>query len=48
MRRNGRGCGKLAVAVGAVIFMALILPSWFWWMICAGLLVCGGVWMTRC
>ena len=50
MRRNGRGnfCGYVAVIVGAFILMALILPSWFWWLVCGGLLVWGGVWLLRC
>ena len=46
MRRNGR-CGRWAVAVGSVILMALILPAWFWWMVCGALLVWGGICMMR-
>ena len=41
-------CGYLAVCVGAFILFALILPSWFWWLVCGGLLVWGGIWLLRC
>ena len=50
MRRRNRGgwCGCVAVCIGATILMALILPTWFWWLVCGGLLVWGGIWMMRC
>ena len=50
MRRRNRGnwCGHAAVCVGAVILLALILPTCFWWLVCGGLLVWGGIWMLRC
>lgn len=41
-RRNGGGFGRLAVVLGMVILLALILPSWFWWLVCSGLLIYGG------
>ena len=47
-RRRGSACGCAAVCVGTVILLALILPTWFWWLICGLLLVCGGIWMLRC
>ena len=50
MRRNGlgRACGYAAVCVGTVILLALVLPAWFWWLVCGALLICGGVWLLRC
>lgn len=51
MRRHGGGrgpfCGYAAVAVGSLIFIMLLMPSWFWWVLCAGLLIFGGVWLLR-
>lgn len=49
MRRKGRGCtcGWLAVIGGVFIMLALILPAWFWWLVCAGLLIYGGVWLIK-
>ena len=41
-RRNGGGFGRLAVALGMVILLALVLPNWFWWLVCSGLLIYGG------
>lgn len=48
-RRGNRGCwyGRAAILVGAVILMALILPTWFWWLVCGGLLIGGGIWVLR-
>ncbi len=54
MRRNncGRGgCGRaggyIAIAVGTLILLGLILPSGFWWVICAAALICGGIAVMR-
>ncbi|MCD7844418.1 MAG: hypothetical protein LUG57_00895 [Oscillospiraceae bacterium] len=49
MGKKGRGglCGWRAVIAGALIVMALILPAWFWWLVCAVLLVFGGVWLLK-
>ncbi len=53
MRRNncGRGCGRaggcVAIAVGTLILLGLILPSGFWWAICAAALICGGIAVMR-
>jgi hypothetical protein len=48
--RRKRGClaAWLAIIVGGIILLALILPSWFWWLVCGGALVCGGLWLLRC
>lgn len=51
MRRRGHHgswCGYVAIGAGVLIMMALILPAWFWWIVCAILLVCGGIWLLRC
>lgn len=47
-RKNGNTCGWVAVTIGGIILMALILPSWFWWLVCGGLLIWGGIWLLRC
>ncbi len=44
---GNRNCGKWAVALGSVILFALILPGWFWWLVCGALLVWGGACMLR-
>lgn len=46
--RNGRTTGCIAVAAGVAIFLALILPQWIWWIVCAAVLVWGGIWLMRC
>ncbi len=50
MRKKGRGSlwGWIAVAAGALIVLALILPVWFWWLVCAALLIFGGIWLLKC
>ena len=45
--RRGPFCGYASVCVGALIFIMLLMPSWFWWTLCAGLLIFGGVWLLR-
>ena len=51
MRRCGKGhgpfCGYAAICAGALILITLLMPSWFWWALCAGLLIFGGVWLLR-
>lgn len=53
MRRNNcrRPCGRLsgwiAIAVGVLILLGLILPSGFWWIVCAAALICGGLAVMR-
>ncbi len=46
-RRNGGGLGVFAVALGIIILLALVLPSWFWWLVCGGLLIYGGCRILR-
>ncbi len=43
-RRPGRGCfcGYAAIGMGVCIFIVLLMPAWFWWLLCAGLLIYGG------
>ena len=50
MRRRGHGsaCAWAAIFVGGFILLALVLPTWFWWLVCGGLLVWGGAWLLRC
>lgn len=53
MRRNNcrRPCrplgGYIAIALGVLILLGLILPSGFWWIVCAAALICGGVALMR-
>ncbi len=44
--KNYLGCG--AIIAGIVIFLALVLPTDFWWFILAAVLVGAGVWFIRC
>ena len=48
--RHGRGrmTGWIAVIVGTIIFLALILPQWLWWLVCALTLIWGGIWLLKC
>lgn len=48
--RCRRKCGILAwaaVAAGAFILGILILPTWFWWLLCGVLLLTGGCRLLR-
>ncbi len=49
MRKKGRNSlwGWVAVIGGALIVLALILPAWFWWLVCAALLIFGGIWLLK-
>ncbi len=49
MRKKGRNSlwGWVAVIGGALIVLALILPIWFWWLVCAALLIFGGIWLLK-
>lgn len=54
MRRNNCGrrpCGPLsgwiAIAVGVLILLGMLLPSGFWWILCAAALICGGIAVLR-
>ena len=51
MRRGGgRRCvlGCTAIGLGAVILLALIVPSGFWWFLAGVMLIAGGIWYIRC
>lgn len=54
MRRNNCGrkphgscAGYIAIVLGILILLGLILPSGFWWVICAATLICGGIAVMR-
>ncbi len=36
-----------AVILGVFILLILILPRWFWWLLCGGALVAGGIALLR-
>lgn len=36
-----------AIALGLFILGILILPTWFWWLVCGSALVLGGVLLLR-
>ena len=47
-------CGKkggflawTAIALGAFILSILILPRWFWWLLCGGALLAGGLLLLK-
>lgn len=44
-RNNIWGC--VAIITGVVIFLALILPTEFWWFILAVVLIGAGIWFIR-
>lgn len=48
--RRGRGpfAGQCAVIVGVIILLGLLLPQWLWWVVCAAVLIWGGIWLMRC
>jgi hypothetical protein len=46
-RRRGCWAAWAAIVVGVIILLALILPTWFWWLVCAGALLYGGIWLLR-
>ena len=47
--RKGRNniWGFVAIIKGVVIFLALILPTEFWWFILAVVLIGAGIWFIR-
>ena len=47
--RKGRNniWGFVAIITGVVIFLALILPTEFWWFILAVILIAAGIWFLR-
>ena len=42
-KRRGGLLAWTAVALGAFILAILILPRWFWWLLCGAALLCGGL-----
>lgn len=46
-KRKGGLIAWAAVIVGALILAILVLPMWFWWLICGGALLCGGLALLR-
>lgn len=49
-RRNPftRRIGCLTVLLGVFVLLALVLPTTFWWLLLAGVLIYVGVWVIRC
>ena len=45
--KRGRALGLAAVALGTFILLALILPGWFWWLVCGAALLTGGILLLR-
>lgn len=52
MRKRGNPfthrIGCLTVLLGIFVLLALVLPSTFWWLLLAGVLIYVGVWVIRC
>lgn len=46
-RKRGGLLAWAAVAVGVFILSVLILPAWFWWLLCGVLLLFGGCLLLR-
>lgn len=46
-KRRGGLVAWAAVALGTLILLVLILPVWFWWLICGISLLAGGVLLLR-
>ncbi|MGM9615668.1 MAG: hypothetical protein ACI3W7_09115 [Oscillospiraceae bacterium] len=46
-KKNGNFLGIAAVAAGILILLALILPTWFWWLVCAFAFLAGGILLLR-
>lgn len=46
-RRKGSLLAWGAISLGAFILCVLILPTWFWWLLCGILLLAGGVLLLR-
>lgn len=43
-----RRIGCLIVLLGLFVLLALVLPTTFWWLMLAGLLIYVGIWVIRC
>lgn len=46
-KHNGCAAGWIAIIVGGLIFLALILPQWLWWLLSAAALISGGICILR-
>lgn len=46
-KKHGNTLGFVAVAAGILILLALILPTWFWWLVCAFAFLAGGILLLR-
>lgn len=50
MHRRGKGgcaLGIISIAAGALIILAMVLPSGFWWFILGGALIAVGLCLLR-
>ena len=45
--KKGSFLAWAAIGLGAVILSALILPRWFWWLMCGAALLTGGVLLMK-
>ncbi len=46
-RKKGGFIAWAAIVVGAVILCILVLPAWFWWLVCGCALLTGGFLLLR-
>ena len=46
-KKKGGFAAWLAIAVGAFILLILVLPTWFWWLLCGCSLLAGGFLLLR-
>lgn len=46
-RKKGGLLAWAAITAGAFILAILILPNWFWWLLCGALLLAGGLLLLR-
>ena len=48
--RRGRSCilGLVSILAGLIIILSLVLPSAFWWLVLAVVLIGFGIWYIRC
>lgn len=47
MRRRCCGGPWLAITIGILILFGLVLPTAFWWILCASAFICGGILLLR-
>lgn len=46
-KKRGGLIAWLAVIAGALILAILVLPKWFWWLICGAALLIGGLLLMK-